>query len=86
MPIGTRTEVTDSATRILESKVYKILENELPSKNGIVESIITNVAISANNPRDNDRSTQSNLGRIQVSFLEHEKRDRKNYAAISRCH
>ena len=77
MPIGTRTEATDSVTKILESRVYKVLENELPSKKGIVESIITNVAISANNPRDNDRSTKSNLGRIQISFLEHEKRDGK---------
>ena len=77
MPIGTATEATDSVTKILESRVYKVLQNELPSKNGIVESIITNVAISANNPRDNDRSTKSNLGRIQVSFLEHEKRHGK---------
>lgn len=79
MPVGTKTETTDSVTRILENKVYKILENEMPNKpNGIVESIITNVAVSANNPRDNNRSTQSNLGRIQVSFLEFEKRHGKS--------
>lgn len=79
MPSGTKTETTDSVTRILESKVYKILENEMPNKpNGIVESIITNVAVSANSPEDNNRSTQSNLGRIQVSFLEYEKRHGKS--------
>jgi len=43
----------------------------------IVESIITNVANSANNPRDNNRSIQPNLGRIQVSFVEYEKRHGK---------
>jgi multidrug efflux pump subunit AcrB len=79
MPIGTKTTVTDSVTTVLEKRVQKILANELPTKpNGIVESIITNVAVSANNPRDNNRSTQSNLGRIQVSFLESEKRDGKS--------
>lgn len=78
LPVGTKTETTDSVTRILESKVYKILENEMPNKpNGIVESIITNVAVSANSPEDNNRSTQSNLGRIQISFLEYEKRHGK---------
>jgi multidrug efflux pump subunit AcrB len=35
------------------------------------------VAVSANNPRDQNRSVQSNLGRIQVSFVEFEKRHGK---------
>ena len=35
------------------------------------------MAVSANNPQDNNRSTQSNLGRIQVSFIEPEHRDGK---------
>ncbi len=77
MPIGTNTITTDSVTRILESRIYKVLDKELPSKGGIVESIIANVAVSANNPQDNNRSVQSNLGRIQVSFIEHEKRNGK---------
>jgi multidrug efflux pump subunit AcrB len=77
MPIGTNTVTTDSITKILESKVYKVLDKELPQKGGIVESIISNVAVSANNPQDNNRSTQSNLGRIQVSFIEPEHRDGK---------
>lgn len=78
MPIGTKTATTDSVVRVLEKKVYKILDAELPSKGGIVESIISNVAVSANNPRDNDRSTQSNLGRIQVSFVEFDQRHGKS--------
>lgn len=83
MPVGTKAETTDSVTRVLEQRVYKILENELPGKkDGIVESVISNVAVSANNPRDNNRSTQSNLGRIQVSFVEFEKREGKSTAAF----
>ena len=78
MPVGTDIEYTDSVTRILEKRVYKVLEKENPGTPGsIVESIISNVAVSANNPRDNNRSVQPNLGRIQVSFVEFEKRHGK---------
>jgi multidrug efflux pump len=78
LPVGTDVKYTDSITSILEKRVQKVLEKEKPGTPGsIVESIITNVAVSANNPRDNNRSVQSNLGRIQVSFVEFEKRHGK---------
>lgn len=78
MPVGTDVKYTDSVTRILEKRVYKILDKELPGKpGGIVESVITNIAVSANNPRDNNRSIQPNLGRIQVSFIEYAHRNGK---------
>ena len=79
MPVGTAVEKTDSVTHILEGRLQKILKDELPDKRGgIVESIITNVANSANNPRDNNRSIQPNLGRIQVSFVEYAQRNGKH--------
>jgi multidrug efflux pump len=78
MPVGTNILTTDSVTHVLEKKVYKVLEREKPGTPGsIVESIIANVANSANNPRDNNRSVRPNLGRIQVSFVEYEKRHGK---------
>jgi len=78
LPVGTDVKYTDSVTRVLEQRVQKVLEKEKPGAAGsIVESIISNVAVSANNPRDNNRSVQSNLGRIQVSFVEYEKRHGK---------
>lgn len=78
LPVGTDVKYTDSVTHVLEGRVQNILKDELPGKpNAIVESIITNVAVSANNPRDNNRSVQPNLGRIQVSFVEYEKRHGK---------
>jgi len=81
MPVGTSAETTDSVTQILEKRVYRVLEKEKPGTEGsIVESVISNVAVSANNPRDNNRSVQSNLGRIQVSFVEFEKRHGKSTA------
>lgn len=83
MPAGTKTATTDSVTRILESRVQKVLAKEKPGTEGsIVESVITNVAVSANNPRDNNRSTQSNLGRIQVSFVDYESRHGKSTAPL----
>lgn len=78
MPVGTDARVTDSVLHILEHRVEKVLEKEKPGQPGsIVESIIANVAVNANNPNDNNRSVQSNLGRIQVSFVEFEKRHGK---------
>lgn len=83
MPVGTSAKTTDSTLRILEDRVYKVLEKEDFGKEGsVVESVISNVAVSANNPRDNNRSTQSNLGRIQISFVEYEKRHGKSTAPI----
>ena len=76
MPVGTDVKYTDSITRLLEKRVYKVLEKEKPGTEGsIVESIITNVAVSASKPTDNNRSVQSNLGRIQVSFVEYKHRN-----------
>ena len=79
LPVGTDIKTTDSITRMLERRVYKVLEKETPDKpGGIVESIIAYVANSANNPRDNNRSVRPNLGRIQVSFVEYAKRNGKH--------
>src|SRR5688572_12959194 len=79
LPVGTDVKHTDSVTRILEKRVLKVLGKDQPGAEGsIVESVISNVAVSANNPRDNNRSVQSNLGRIQVSFVEFEKRHGKS--------
>jgi multidrug efflux pump subunit AcrB len=79
MPVGTDVKYTDSVTRLLEQKVYQSLGDQQPVTPGsIVESVITNVAVSANNPRDNNRSVQPNLGRIQISFVEFEQRHGKS--------
>lgn len=76
LPVGTNVEYTDSVTRILEDRVDKVLgiDNAKGKKNPVVESVISNVAIGASDPSSGDRSTRSELGRIQVSFVEYEKR------------
>jgi multidrug efflux pump len=83
LPVGTDVKYTDSITRVLEKRVDKVLGAEKPGLPGsIVESVITNIAVSANNPRDNNRSVQSNLGRIQISFVEYANRHGKKTGPI----
>ncbi len=75
LPVGTDIEYTDSVTKTLETKVFKVLGMDNGRKNPIVESVIANVAVGASDPASGDRSTRPELGRIQVSFVEYEKRD-----------
>jgi len=70
LPVGTNVDYTDSVTKVLEQRVYRVLGMENGKKNPVVESVISNVAIGANDPTSGDRSTRSELGRIQVSFVE----------------
>ncbi len=83
MPIGTKAASTDSLVRILENRVYKTLDKNQPGQpNSVVESVISNVAVSANNPQDNNRSVQSNLGRIQISMVPFEHRNGQSTTEI----
>lgn len=76
LPVGTRVEYTDSITNMLEQRVNKVLgiDTATHKTNPIVESVIANIAIGASDPAAGDRSTRSELGRIQVSFVQYEKR------------
>ena len=68
MPVGTRVEVTDSVTRELEKRVYKVIGRNNPD----VESVITNVAIGAGDPSEATAAgtSQSHLGKVGVAFKE----------------
>src|SRR5688572_19346844 len=70
LPVGTKTSYTDSITRTLEDKVFQVLGDNNP----IVESVIANVAVGATDPFGGEKGTQAHLGRIQISFVEYEKR------------
>ncbi|MBZ5858670.1 efflux RND transporter permease subunit [Flavihumibacter profundi] len=74
LPVGTAVNYTDSVTQVLEKRVYKVLDMENGKQNPIVESIISNVAVGASDPMSGDRSTRPELARIQISFVEFEKR------------
>jgi len=76
LPVGTNVDYTDSVTRVLEGRVYKVLGmGDGTKSNPVVESVIANVAIGANDPQSGDQSTHPELGRIQVSFVEYAKRN-----------
>ncbi len=74
LPVGTNAEYTDSITRIVEDRVYKVIEPD-GKANPIVESIISNVAVGATDPSDGDRSTAPNKGKVSVAFVEFAKRN-----------
>jgi multidrug efflux pump len=74
LPVGTSVNYTDSVTRVLEARVNKVLGIENGKTNPVVESVISNVAIGASDPTSGDQSTRSELGRVQISFVEYEKR------------
>ena len=86
LPVGTNVDYTDSVTRQLEKSVYKVLGTENGKSNPMVESVISNVAIGASNPQSGDRSTRPELGRVQVSFVEYEKRHGQSYHRLSGFH
>ncbi len=80
LPVGTSVDYTDSITKVLEKRVMKVLNMENGKQNPLVESVISNIAVGASDPASGDRSTRAELGRIQVSFVEYEKRDGVNTA------
>ncbi|MBV9961792.1 MAG: efflux RND transporter permease subunit, partial [Parafilimonas sp.] len=75
LPVGTDVNYTDSITRTLETKVYHVLNMDNGRKNPVVESVISNVAIGANDPTSGDQSSHPERGRIQVSFVEYADRN-----------
>ena len=74
LPVGSSVDYTDSITKKIENKVMKVLDGPSGKPNPIVESVISNVAVGASDPLSGNNSTQPNLGRVQVSFVEYEKR------------
>jgi multidrug efflux pump len=74
LPVGTDQKYTDEVTKEVEKRIYKVLGNNNP----IVESVISNVAVGATDPQENDRSVASNKAKVSVSFVEFEKRNGKS--------
>ena len=70
MPVGTRVEVTDSITKVVEERVFRALGENNP----IVESVISNVALGASSDIFSSGTINSNLGRITINFVEFAKR------------
>jgi len=70
MPEGTDQNVTDSVTRIVETRVFDLLGRDNP----VVESIIANVAVGAGEEESFDQSIAFNRGKVTINFVEHKYR------------
>jgi multidrug efflux pump subunit AcrB len=73
LPTGTSAAYTDSITQIVENRVYKVMGDHNP----IVESIISNVAVGANDPSqfEYNFSPTPHLGKVTVAFVDFTKRN-----------
>lgn len=76
-PVGSDVTYTDSLTRLIEKRVMKVVGDEI-NEGGIVESVISNVAIGANDPGDPDQSPGSHKARVSIAFVEFAKRNGKS--------
>lgn len=67
LPTGTSAAYTDSITQIVENKVYEVVGENNP----LVESIISNVAVGANDPSqfEYNFSATPHLGKVTVAFV-----------------
>ena len=72
LPTGTSAEYTDSITQIVEQRVYDVIGENNP----IVESIISNVAVGANDPSqfEYNFSPTPHLGKVTVAFVKFAER------------
>ena len=75
LPVGTKPATTDSIARLVEQRVYSVIGENNP----IVESVITNVAVGANESRD-DRSPYSHKAKVGVGFVEFSQRNGESTA------
>jgi multidrug efflux pump subunit AcrB len=74
LPVGTDIYVTDSITREVEKRVFKVVGK----KNPIVESIVANVAKNVSESSFDFGGTTPNMGKVTVNFVEFAKRNGEN--------
>jgi len=65
LPVGTDQNYTDSITKIVEKKVYEIVGDSNP----IVQSVISNVSLGANEDPSQGTQAQPHKGKISVAFV-----------------
>lgn len=71
LPVGTDQKYTDSVARVVENRVMNVVGKD----NKLVTSVITNVALGANDPSSGDMSVHSNLAKVSVAFVKFADRD-----------
>ncbi|MFC5410944.1 efflux RND transporter permease subunit [Larkinella bovis] len=72
MPVGTDARVTDSVTKIIEKRVFDVLDKHKATD--IVNSVIANVGKNAGDPFNPDRSDTPHKSKVTVAFGKKEDR------------
>lgn len=67
MPIGTDARVTDSTTKEIERRVFKVLKDN--GAEDIVNSVISNVGKNAGDPFNPDRSDTPHKSKVTIAFV-----------------
>jgi multidrug efflux pump subunit AcrB len=70
LPMGTDANVTDSITRIIEKRVYKVIGENNPD----VTSVIANVGLGAGDPQNPDKVATPNKSKVTVAFKKYAER------------
>lgn len=70
LPMGTDATVTDSLTRIIEKRVYKVIGENNPD----VTSVITNVGLGAGDPQNPDKVATPYKSKVTVAFKKYAER------------
>ena len=72
MPVGTDARVTDSVTKVIEKRVFKVLEENKATD--IVNSVISNVGKNAGDPQNPDRSATPQKSKVTIAFKGNQER------------
>lgn len=80
LPIGTDARVTDSVTKIIEKKVFDVLEKEKAMD--MVNSVIANVGKNAGDPFNPDRAATPHKSKVTVAFVYGTERGGRSSQAI----
>ena len=72
MPVGTDATVTDSVTKVIEKRVFKVLNDN--NAMFAVNSVISNVGKNAGDPQNPDRSATPQKSKVTVAFKPNEDR------------
>lgn len=78
LPMGTDANVTDSITRGIEARIYKVIGTNNPD----VTSVITNVGLGAGDPQNPDKVPMPNKSKVTVAFKEYAKRKNPHTSEI----
>ena len=74
LPMGTDANVTDSVTRIIEKRVYKVMGEHNPD----VTSVIANVGLGAGDPQNPDKVATPYKSKVTVAFKKYADRTYPN--------